>query len=245
MGDLQGMNGARPSVRPIEDAKVSGVARHVERAAGGVVGLAPVGRLPGEPGPIDLPIEVVQSGQGVLSLAPTGGLVREAVKEHRRMIHVAQIHLTQHLLRDAAVHRDTEGRRRVVIQRDLLPDRVAQAVGQHQKQGIRRMMVRADQLDVRRVGLVQEDQDVIRRHNRATARPAVGSRIDALIVEGDTRVLDRVAVEEQPRRFGIDRDAAEAEGLEELVDAPLLPEDRHLEDVEGRRLRRPEVSAVE
>src|ERR1700736_3798491 len=107
------------------------------------------------------------------------------------------------------------------------------------------MMVRADQLDVRRVGLVQQDQDVIRRNNWATARPAVGGRIDALIVERDTRVLDRVAVEQQPRRFGIDRDAAEAEGLEELVDTPFLPEDRHLEDVERRRLRRPEVSAAE
>ncbi len=138
----------------------------------------------------------MQAGQRLLPLGITGRLISEAMKEHRRMIHVAQVHLTQHLSRDAAVHRDAEGRRGVVIQRDLLPDRVAQAVGQHQQQGVRGMMVRADQLHVARVGLVEQEQDVVRRHDRATPRPAVVSRIDALIVERDTRILNRVAVEQ-------------------------------------------------
>src|SRR5438067_12115919 len=43
----------------------------------------------------------------------------------------------------------------------------------------------------------------------------------------------------------MDGDAAKAEGLEQLVDPPLLPEDRYLQDVERRRLRRPQVGGGE
>ena len=157
------------------------------------------------------------------------------------MIHIAQVHLTQHLLGDAAVHRDSERRGRVVIQRNLFPDRVAEPVGQHQQQGICRVMVGPDQLDVGGGGFFQQQEDVIRRDDRSSSGLAVDRWIDAFIVERDARVGDRVTVEQQPRRRCIHRNAAQTEGLENLVDATLLPEHLHLEDIERGRLRRPEV----
>src|SRR5204863_1556251 len=104
---------------------------------------------------------------------------------------------------------------------------------------------RADQLHVGRIRLVEQQEDVVRRDDGAAAGLAVAGRINALIVERDARVLHRVAVEEQSRRCGIDGDAAKAEGLEQLVDPPLLPEDRYLQDIERRRLRRPQVGGGE
>ena len=182
----------------------------------------------------------MQGGERLLALDPAGRLVGEAMKQHRWVVHVAQVHFAQHLLRDAAVHGNREGRGRVVVERDLFPDRVAQPVSEHQQQRVGRVVVGTDQLDVDGVRLVEQEQDVVRRDDRTAARPAVHRRIDALVVKCDSREGDRVAIEQQARRAGVDADVTQAESLVQLIRSPLLPEHLDLEDIQRWGLRRPE-----
>ena len=103
------------------------------------------------------------------------------------------------------------------------------------------MVIGPDQLDVGGVSLVQQDEDVIGRDDRASPRLTLDGWIDALIVKRDACVGDRVAVQQQPGRRRVHGDAPQTEGLEDLVDATLLPEHLHLEYVKRGRLRRPEI----
>src|SRR5260370_23045374 len=103
------------------------------------------------------------------------------------------------------------------------------------------MMVGADQLHVGGIGLVEQERDVVRRHDRTTPRPAVDRRIDALIMERDARILELVAVEQQTRRIGIDGIPAEAECLVELHSTPTMPGHPYLPGLYRRRSPRHSV----
>src|SRR5207247_10519866 len=114
------------------------------------------------------------------------------------------VKLGKHLFWYAADKDNVECGRRVVIQRDLLPDGVAEPVGQYQQQRICGVVVGADQLNMAGVGFVQQDEDVVGSHHRTAPRLAFDRGVNAFIVERDARVGDRVAVQEQPGRRGID-----------------------------------------
>ena len=63
---------------------------------------------------------------------------------------------------------------------------------------------------------------------------ALHRRINALVVEGDPRVGDRVAIEQQARRPGVDADVTKAKGFVQLIRPSLLPEHLDLQNVQRR-----------
>ena len=68
------------------------------------------------------------------------------MEEDARTVEVTQVHLGQHLLWNATVHRDGESLRRVVIERDLLPQCETQSIRQDWKHLVGRMVVDPDEV---------------------------------------------------------------------------------------------------
>ena len=70
------------------------------------------------------------------------------MKKDAGSVEVAQVHLGEHLLRDATIHRDRKRLRREVVKRNLLPQGDSKPIGKHGQHLVRRMVVDPDQVRV-------------------------------------------------------------------------------------------------
>ena len=84
------------------------------------------------------------------------------MEEDARAVEVAQVHLGQHLLRNAAVHGNRERLRREVIERNLLPHRDTQTIREHREHLVGRMMIDAHEVGVNVHRALQDGGDVRR-----------------------------------------------------------------------------------
>ena len=185
----------------VEDAVIHREAGHVEGRVGRVIGLPTVGGLAGQPGAVDGAVDIVELRERIGPLLVAGRLVGEAVEEHGRMVHVAQRHLAQHLLREAARHRALEDERRGVVERDLLPDGESQAIGEHQHGRVGWLMSGPQQVRTDRAGV----RAARRAHPPASgagvppASSPAASKVERLAMQADAAEEDGLAVEQDAR----------------------------------------------
>src|SRR5438874_5491178 len=120
------------------------------------------------------------------------------MKQDARPIEVAQVHLAEHLLWDAAVHRDRKRLWCEVIERYFLPQREAEAVCEDGQHLVRRVMVDSHEVGVHAERAQKCGVDVAHRGHRTPARCAVLNRQLLLLVYRHAVECDRVAVKQDP-----------------------------------------------
>src|ERR1700716_1172232 len=129
----------------IEHAVIKGVARNIELRAGGIRRLQSRSRLAGQTRAVDAPVKVMQCVQSVRTFGSSSGFIGKTVKQHRWPVEVTQTHLREHLLRNPSVHRDGESLSGEVVERDLLPYRKPEPVGEQCEHLVWWMVVDADE----------------------------------------------------------------------------------------------------
>src|SRR5205085_3578935 len=127
---------------------IEGVAGDIEPGAGRVTQIGPIGRLTGEAAAVDALVERVQPVERGGALPVARRLVGKAMKEHARPVEVAQVHLAEHLLWDAAVHRDRKRLWCEVIEGYFLPQPQAEWVREDGQHLVGRVMVDSHEVGV-------------------------------------------------------------------------------------------------
>ena len=167
------------------------------------------------------------------------------MEKHARSVEIAQVHLGKHLLRYAAVHGDRKRLRREVVERNLLPQRQAETVGQDREHLVGRMVVDPDQVGVDSLRAGEDRCDLVDGGQGSATGSSLSHRKLPLLVKSYTVENDRVSIEKEARAGGVDSDLSQAKARIEVVDRQVVRDHSYLKHVERRKARTPQIGGAD